>query len=911
MHKQSKNYYLLFSLLSCSFIYSDERPSVIIVNKENPTTTNQSKKNQVVFQKEPTPLTKTKKSSDKKIWFKFKDEPLLDIVNYVANAAGKNIVLPTDQDALNLKTTFQFPEKISIEQAYNKTLTMLKITGYSIVPQNDFYYIVKNDPNLFKNPFPLYINTAPEDLPDTDEVIRYMYYFANIQVPSGGNSSFGGATGSNALQMLLKDTLSNTATVMYENSINGMVITDYARNIRAIMEVVIELDAHGFTDMIEIVPLKYTNATTIATLFKTLISQSTDSASQTGGNFGFPSAPIQAPSSSAQYFAQTTRIVPDVRTNSLIIMGKKNALKRVREFLQKYIDVPLDEGESILHIYPLQYLNAQSFTPILQQIISNSNGSSSVGGGMYGGSTGQSSGTLNNSPGKQYFKGVIIAPEIATSSNNANTNAFTNASGPSGAANASPPQPPQQGGNRLIIAATREDWIRLKKLISDLDRPQPQVAIEVLIVDLTLTGAKALGSQVRNKEGMFPTGVNAQNSTLGPIQFGGPTISSTAFDALMANLLQLDSTGQSNMASNMSQGSFVLSVEDNATTGIAWVLQALNSYNNAQILSHPFCVTLNNQPTSFTDQATRLLPGAATVKKGATFAPITPTPAALSVSITPTINGENFINLGININISEFADLNSQINRIIQTNANVKNGQVLVLGGLTKTVTNTTTMGTPGFDQIPIVGWLFKKKTKGVIKSNLAVFLCPCILESTNGRVDPFTSNKFLAAHGAINSDNNLSNLKDPITRWFFGATQENSKEKIQNFIDSKPFMNKKDYANLKVSENRKASGKKLYLPQTEVKESKQEDISEEEIKEVQQVASVTSMQPDYAQEPEELKIEKPHTKVALDSEQKTESTNPFSEIKKSEEEELKQLFAQFDGRPKHDLKDQKQANLL
>lgn len=910
MNKHQKNYFLLFSLVSSSFVYSDERPSVITVKTDTLSVTAQPKKEQPVFKKEPTPLGKTKKSSDKKIWFKFKDEPLLDVVNYVANAAGKNIVLPTDQDALNLKTTFQFPEKISVEQAYNKTLTMLKITGYSIVPQNDFYYIVKNDPNLFKNPFPLYVNTNPEDLPNTDEMIRYMYYFANIQVPSGGNNSFGGAAGSNALQMFLKDTLPATATVMYENSVNGMVIIDYARNIKAIMEVVIELDAHGFTDMIEIVPLKYTNATTIATLFKTLISQSADSSSQSGGNFGFPSAPIQAPASSAQYFAQTTRIVPDVRTNSLIIMGKKNALKRVREFLQKYIDVPLDEGESILHIYPLQYLNAQSFTPILQQIISSSGGSSSVGGGMYGGSTGQSSGTANNSAGKQYFKGVIIAPEVATSSNNTNTNAFTNASGPSGAANATPPQPPQQGGNRLIIAATREDWVRLKKLISDLDRPQPQVAIEVLIVDLTLTGAKALGSQVRNKEGMFPNGVNAQNSTLGPIQFGGPTISSTAFDALMANLLQLDSSGQSNIASNMSQGSFVLSVEDNATTGIAWILQALNSYNNAKILSHPFCVTLNNQPTVFTDQATRLLPGAATVKKGATFAPITPTPAALSVSITPMINGENFINLGININISEFSDLNSQINRIIQTNANVKNGQVLVLGGLTKTVTNTTTMGTPGFDQIPIVGWLFKKKTKGVIKSNLAVFLCPCILESTNGRIDPFTSNKFLSAHGAVNTNNNLSNLKDPITRWFFGTTQEDSKEKIQSFIDSKPFMNKKDYANLKVNENRKQSSKKLYFPPSTTEEPLQETISELEAEEIVQVAS-TSHQPAHREEHQKIKDEKPHTQVAFASEQKTEPTSAFSEIKKSEEEELKHLFAQFDERPKHDLKDQKQVNLL
>ncbi len=930
MNKRQIKLFLSYSLLLVSSLtYGQEEKrdsSVIDVQSQSPASSRtMDKKKSAVFKKTPTGLTQTR-STEKKIWFKFKDEPLQEIINYVANAMPINVVLPQGQDALTVKATFQFPQKITLTEAYEKVLAMLKTVGYSIVPQNDFHYIVKNDQTLAKQPFPLYVNTAPIDLPDTDQVIRYMYYFANIQVPSGSSNSFGGA-GGNALQTLLQDTLPKTATMIFDSGINGMVIIDYARNIRAIMEIVVELDSHGFTDSIEIIPLKHTNAATIATLFKTLISQ-TDPSAQGGGGFG-QIAP-QTTSSSSSYFAPTTRIVPELRTNSLIVMGKKDALKRVHEFLEKYVDIPLDDGNSILHIYPLQYLIAKDFAPILQNIVTSQGGGSSVGGGLYGGSSGQSSSTSNPMPGKQYFKGVIIAPEVPTAPNASTANSYTGASSSTSGA-ATPPAPAPQGGNRLIIAALRDDWARLKKLIADLDTPQPQVAIEILIVDLTLTGGKFLGSQIRNKEGMFPSGVNAQTSMLGGVQLGSNAIAQNAFNALMGNLLQLDSSGN-NIASNATGGSFILSVQDNPITGIAWIVEALQSYTNAKILSHPFCVTLNNQPTTFTDQQTLLLPGSATVKKGATFAPISPVTAALSVAITPQINGDSFINLGVNIVISEFANANSQINRAIQTNANVRNGQVLVLGGLTKTTNSTTDLGTPLLERIPIVGWMFKSKSTTVTKSNLAVFICPTILESTSGYTDPFTTSKFLAVNKAVNPTENFGSLKDPITRWFFNSQQVSAdQERIDDFINSKPFMNKSDYQNLKMSHNKTSSvkrGKFVPVPsirqvaQTEKKELTPTQIvnvgtAPEKSKETILVSKKAEQLPALAQTlPQKTRpiLQGVGRKLAATpSKKESNPTIILSKENVSEQDELKRLFAQLgeQSSPMPDSTTQRLANLL
>ena len=825
----------------------------------------------------PTPLKTT--TTGQKIWFKFKDEPLIDVVNYLASAMNINVVLPQGQDALTTKITYQFPDKISVDQAHEKLLSILKIAGYLFVPQGEFHYIIKIDKDLNKQTLPLYINTPPSDLPDVDQMIRYVYYFANIQVPpsanSGGGGGFGGSTSGNALQTLLTDTLSKTFAYLVDPNLNCIIMTDYARNLRSIMEIVTEIDSYGFTDSIEIMPLTHTDATTITSLLMTQLITNSQANSSGGGGFGQPVATQAAPSASS-YFTPSTKVVAETRSNSLIIMGKKESITRIKEFVKKYIDVPLESGDSILHIYPLQYLNATAFTPILTQIVTAQSGGSSTGAG-FGGSTGQSSGTANPSAGKQYFKNVLIQAEIVAPVTAAAPASTASSSSTTGTA----PQAAQQGGNRLIIAAVREDWVRLKKLISDLDRPQPQVAIEMLIVDFTLQGNQNLGSQVRNKQGMLPIGVNAQNSTLGPIQFNNPT--NPAWNGLMSNLLQIpDANGNNLVGGNAPQGTFVLSLQDNVNTGIAWVMEALLSYSNATILSHPFTVTLNNQPTSFQNGTTLLLPGAATVQKGATYVPIAPVTASLNVNITPMINGDSYINLGLNIVIAQFATGNSQINRSIVTNANVKDGQVLVLGGLTQTSTGTTNLATPGLEKIPVIGWLFKQKTKAVVKSNIAVFICPRILQSTNGYCDSFTAEKFSVATDAVNLDKNFTALRDPITRWFFGSAHEiTNEQKVSDFVNRKQFITEQNYKKAKLLTQ--ATEPKLLLPTP----------------------------------PIPVKKETPSTgasplKIAQVLPKKNKETIILTPKNTTEQAELKRLFSTFSQCDSmHDLATQTKANLL
>ena len=103
---------------------------------------------------------------------------------------------------------------------------------------------------------------------------------------------------------ILQTLLSSDATVITDPLSNSVIIVDYARSIASAIGILATLDSQGFTDSVIMVPLKYTTATTIATLLQSLINRSTS-------NFNIPPLATANNTSSAQYFSSTTRITPE------------------------------------------------------------------------------------------------------------------------------------------------------------------------------------------------------------------------------------------------------------------------------------------------------------------------------------------------------------------------------------------------------------------------------------------------------------------------------------------------------------------------------------------------------------------------------------------------------------------------
>jgi general secretion pathway protein D len=159
------------------------------------------------------------------------------------------------------------------------------------------------------------------------------------------------------------------------------------------------------------------------------------------------------------------------------------------------------------------------------------------------------------------------------------------------------------------------------------------------------------------------------------------------------------------------------------------------------IISNPKVLTLDNQEATI--KVGQVVPFASGVKFDINGQPIITydyKEVGLSLSVTPTISGKD-LRLLINLNLQEIIDfLRPQIgtlsyavpitsNRQLTSDVVVENGQTIIIGGLVSTRTLDSIEGVPGLKDIPVLGWLFKRKTTSEDKVSLFIFLTPYVIE--------------------------------------------------------------------------------------------------------------------------------------------------------------------------------------
>jgi general secretion pathway protein D len=703
------------------------------------------------------------------------NEPLIDLINFLAAEKEINIILPVGANAITSSVTLHLEDKVSIDEAWDILYTLLDIAGYSMIAKEETYNIVKTTKEVIREAMPLYI-VKPQEIPDSDKRIRYLYYFNHIKVNDDPN---------NELLAIVKDVLPAETTLSKLDSLsNSLLLSGKANDIKALMAIIGSLDQLEAEEKPEVIQLRYLNAETVAGLFNDQILRAAGDANQ--NRLG-----VRVPNNNT-YFKKV-RVVPDPRTNRLIVFGRPQAVQRVKDFIHKYIDVELESGKSILHVYQLQYLDAVKFEPVLRSIVE----STRMGG------TEQSKAGATVGGTERYFDQVIIKadqPRTITGDQ------------PGGS---------MQGSNNLIIAARNDDWDRIRKLIEELDIPQPQVIIEVLIADLTVTDIASLGANVRNPLGTGLAGnANFQSSQIPKSGSNSVTFLTDRLvdpTTIQADLLRRafdtsgnivagcdtpapDNTGCFSTASFLATGTGVLSFND-AATGKTWgIAQVRQFLDGKKVLSAPHLMCTNNTPAEIKISEERL---AIDQGSGSTGGTTTQTrkwiPADLSVKITPRISAADTVNLNVVININQFetllftnADPNTanQVTRNVTTNANVKSGNILALGGLTRVDTTVEQQQTPLLGNIPIIGWFFKDRTNTTNKNNLTVFISPTIVMPRSRDGVSYYTTKHVQLAKNYSSDAMLfDNLRDPITRWFFKTQANDAQASLDDFIAQDEFI--------------------------------------------------------------------------------------------------------------------------
>jgi type IV pilus assembly protein PilQ len=280
--------------------------------------------------------------------------------------------------------------------------------------------------------------------------------------------------------------------------------------------------------------------------------------------------------------------------------------------------------------------------------------------------------------------------------------------------------------NTLLIQDTASKIKEVRKLISALDQPVRQVMIETRLVEARDSFAKNLGVKW-GVAAQGPLGTSAAGTVCGTLGCAANMATGTGISldssALSVNLGagQIGDTLAGSIATILQlPGGNLLSLE----------LSALEEEGLGKVISSPRLITANQKKARIEQGQERifLIPGAtgstSVIKK-----------AVLALDVTPRITPDDKVILDVLITKDNFVSANpldSTINKKeITTQVLLDNGQTVVIGGIYEQELLNTITKVPFFADVPLVGWLFNRKSTLDNKSELLIFLTPRILSDT------------------------------------------------------------------------------------------------------------------------------------------------------------------------------------
>jgi general secretion pathway protein D len=270
---------------------------------------------------------------------------------------------------------------------------------------------------------------------------------------------------------------------------------------------------------------------------------------------------------------------------------------------------------------------------------------------------------------------------------------------------------------RKVIAVTDADTARnISMVVSNLDRPAPQVLIKVVFLEATYTKNLDIGIEGNFTKDIGNSTTGVVNQTFGLAQSGvNPIPPGAGIYQILGNDFQA-------------------------------TLRAIAQAGKTEILSRPSILARNNQQATISlGQLVPLVTG--TVLSGVASTPvstITYQSVGIILQVTPFITSDGMVEMILSPQISELADksqwvptsstggtvLSPVINqRQADTVVVVPDGQTAIIGGLMERDNTVADSKIPFLGDIPLLGTLFKHHIAANTKTELLIFLTPRIVQ--------------------------------------------------------------------------------------------------------------------------------------------------------------------------------------
>jgi general secretion pathway protein D len=468
------------------------------------------------------------------------------------------------------------------------------------------------------------------------------------------------------------------------------------------------------------------------------------------------------------------------RLNAILVVSKKPDLVRAAETWIKRLD-NTDTSRTGVHVYRVKYGEARQLARVLNDVFTGSSGSfdtpanqvaprsgfgttqadrlASTGGNQAGstaqtGGAGAGGGFGSTNQGNRGGAGGFGSTQstLGSSASGANAGAL-DARGATGLGGAGGNQPILEGvritadvtSNALLIYASTENYQIIERTLSQLDRPQLQVAIDATVAEVTLNDNLSYGVQFFLQSQYRGVPGNISNiPTSPPGQPSSPIGSAPA----AAGGVSTSTSGLVGAALNRAFPGFNFLIGSDTNPNV--VLDALHAVTNLKVLSNPSVVVIDNQvATLMVGSDVPISTGSANVLNSATATSNTIVntidyrTVGIILRVVPRINVNGNVRLDIEQEISQVTNAsNSTANagtnltptvsqRKVKSSIAIANGQTVLLAGLIQEQQELDRGGIPLLDQIPKLGDAFSHQTKAVTRTELIVFIRPQIIRDT------------------------------------------------------------------------------------------------------------------------------------------------------------------------------------
>lgn len=657
--------------------------------------------------------------SDELIPFTFENMQLATIIKLVSESTGRNFLIQTPIAGTVL---IYCPKMIPANTALDMLGIILDSQGYTMAVTDDppLVYVTKK---AGVGPIPTEVKVeGKEELTERRELATLLVVLHYVSVDD--------------MQDILRNFKSATCIMTAYPAGNFLILKDDEASLKYLLELVKKIDVPGTVSKLTFRELKYADAVETAALLTELLAEKTGARVSRPGTTptqpmpGRPPTPTPAGVSPTIVGAATaTKIMPEERTNRLIILASEKDTEWILSFVDK-LDVEPTEEMYPIRTYIAQYQDATELADTLASFVA----------GQPRARTGQQATTRTGT-----VRSRALGQTGTTTTGAPGTAASAAARGPVAAGTEEAFFLADPATNMVLMQAAPQKLEMYMSLLRELDRPQKQVLIEAWVVEIS-------------SKDQLDVGVEFKSAEIGPAQRVGPmgdeVFGGSNFDLGLDSLLSgtgFPSSGLAMGIRSLTNSTLDIGGKVYYLPNVDTFLRALREDTTFNILSSPKLLTLNNETASVdvTDEISIAESSITGYSTGQTDGGTLPagvtetfsrTDVGISLEITPQVNSENSVIMEIDLLVGSVAGVEDITqagsrpviaNRSTITKVRVDNGRTIVISGLRRADSTRTSTRIPILGQIPILGLLFSHQKTLRVNTNLLIFITPHIVSDT------------------------------------------------------------------------------------------------------------------------------------------------------------------------------------